>query len=312
MLKLKAVDKNGNEVNLGTPVGVMMRCESSVPADSLLVRLTETGLEQLNSVELYRNDELIFSGEVDEQAEELSTSPYTELSARSSAGKLIDNEAYPISLENPSAEDIFRCFAKPLGFDELKGKNREYNGKFTVRKGMSCYEAVNNFSKAVYGAFPKCEGNVLYIDGKIPEGRLIFGTDGIPIESLRVSHFRCKRISEVFVKLSDDGGYTQRISNAVAQKDGVNKVRYVNASPESSKTLEDAEKIITESESKCLSVQVICYGFFGDALNKSASVSGVEDELYVDGVKYSFGKNGEYTRLSLKRKEKIHVADITS
>lgn len=304
MLSVKAVDIFGNEMDLGSPLNVVLCKDFNVPADSVELSLSGTGILPLKTLELYKADVLIFSGEVDEQIEELSQNPHTELVARSSAARLIDSEAYPMSFVNPSAEDIFKYCAKPLGFNILYGENKEYLGRFTVAKGTSCFAVIKRFADEVYKGVPRCEGDAIYIDGIKNTQKIIFGGDGVAFESLRVADLRCNIVSTVLVKLKDGEGYTKAVVNSKAEAQGINRIRYLNATLGSSSSLADADRILADGESNSFYAEVLCRGFLGDALGKSAKVYKHDEELYVSALRYTFGKNGEYTKLTLKRKEK--------
>lgn len=303
MLSVRAIDIEDNELLLGVPLKVTVSCDEDVPADSLELELDTVGLGELKYVELAKDGKVIFSGEVDEQTEELCEFPKTVIIARSSAAILIDNEAYPMSLENPSAEDVFRFFAEPFGFRKLCGVDRELNSKLTVAKGTSCFNVLKTFSKNVYGAFPRCEGDTLYIDGKKPAGRLRLGYAEMPLISLKTTRLRCNRISAVYVRTADNEGYVNKIADYEAEAQGVKKVRYLNASPGGSKTIADADRILDDSKRDCFLAVALCRGCMADALGTSAKVKGIEGELYVSALKYTFGESGEYTRLTLRRKE---------
>lgn len=303
MLSVKAVDIYGNELSLGSPLSLTLAKDTDVPADSLELSLGKIGLCELKEIMLLRDGELVFSGEVDEQIEEQSLTPHTELVARSSASRLIDSEAYPMSFVNPSAEDIFTRFAKPFGFT-LKGENKELKGSFAVAKGTSCFAVIKAFAKEVYGAFPRCEGDVLYIDGMKSEGKLVFGESGVAFESLRISKLRYNRVSKVLVKLKESKGYECAVVNSKAENEGINKVRYLNATLGSSAVLTDADKILEEGESDSFAADLVCRGFLADALGKDAEIAGLDEELYVSALRLTLSKNGEFTRLNLKRKEK--------
>lgn len=301
MLSVSATDIYGQVFELGAPLSVVLCKDIGVPADSLVIEVADVSLPSLKTLELFWGGESVFLGELDEQTEELSKNPHTELVARSSAARLIDSEAYPMSFANPSAEDIFARYAKPFGFTGLKGENLQYNGTFTVAKGTSCFAVIKRFASAVYGAFPRCEGDTLYIDGIKSDEKIVLGEGGVPFESLRVSSLRCNRVSEVFVKLRNGDGYTKAVENTAAKAEGVCKVRYLNAT---SADLTDADAILAEGESNSFSAQVICREFLGDALGKTAVLPRISEELYVSALKVTVGKNGVYTRLDLKRKEK--------
>ncbi len=303
MLTVKAVDIYGNEIFAGTPLSVVLNREEDVPADSVELDFADVKLPVLKEVTLYRCGKLIFSGEVDEQIRELGEKSHTLVTARNSASRLIDNEAYPMSFINPSIEDIFARYALPFGFKRYEGENRAYQGRFTVSKGSSCFSVIKRFAKEVYGAYPACEGDTLHIEGVKSDDILLLGENGTPFESLRIVNLRCNRISGVCVKLKDGEGYSSFVADSEAENEGVSKVRYLNTASGSADTLMDADRILAEARSKSFYAQAVCRGFFGDALGKGVKVQDTDFSLYVSAVRYISGKKGEYTRLTLKRKE---------
>lgn len=303
MLNIIAVDIKGEILNLGVPLSLTLKTEEDVPADSVELTLSGTGFPLLKQIEILRDESLIFEAEVDEQIESFGVKPVTRLVARSYASLLIDSEAYPMSFLNPSAQDIFNRYAKPFGF-ELRGENKELNGRFTVGKGVSCFSVIKKFSEKVYGAFPRCEGKVLYINGKENTDKLCLGSEGIPLESLKTYNLRYSRVSRVYLKLKEGEGYKSFIADNDAENEGINKIRYLNASSTSSFSVEDADRILSQAKAKSFYAEAVCRGYLGDALGKTAKVESIEEELYVSALKYYFGNDGEYTKLTLKRKEK--------
>lgn len=300
MLSVRATDTNGVVwENLSLFKAVLLR-EEDVPSDSVEVWVCETGISELVEIELLRDGAVIFEGVVDEQIEEISSASHTEIVARSGMARLIDNEAYPMTLVNPSARDIFRHFVKPCGFSELSGKDKYYQGIFKVNKGTSCYEVVKRFSLAVYGKLPKADRDILYIAGNdtIEFAELLKSS----ILSLRKTYLRCERISKVFLKLKDTEGYNSVVKDTEAESLEVNRVRYINASNKSSTPVSSADDIFRKARENSFYAQVEVIGFIPDIQGKMLKeIDGLED-LYVSGIRCTFDKNGEKTRLTLKRR----------
>ena len=302
MLRIECKDIKGRKMCLGAPLSLVMDREDDVPADSVVIKLCDVNLPEIISVEVYRSDELIFSGEVDEQTEVFGRNSYTELMARDSAARLIDSEAYPMSFVNPSAKDIFDFYAAPFGFCEMIGENKAYSGKFTVNKGISCYTAIRRFAMEVYGAFPKCEGDKLFIEGFKSSGVIHLGGKGVPVTDMRIVNLRCNRVSRVYLKHKEGGGYNTFLSDADAEKDGIHKVRYLNLTTQGS-GLKDADIIFDEAKKKSFYADIVCKGYSGDALGKTACLDGLDKKYYVSSVRYVADKNGELTKLRILRKE---------
>lgn len=301
MLSVRLTNIYGKVMEEVVPVGITFCRDEDVPADSLELVLDETDFEELVTVELFEDGVRLFSGEVDEQIKEVSKYPHTELVARSSAAKLIDNEAYPMTLINPSSEDIFNYFAKPLGFTKLVGKPSAYQGVFTISKGMSCFAVIKRFALAVYSAFPRAEEDVLYIEGKKQEEE--FDAACFAVENLRTATLRHSRISQVYLKLKEGEGYTSVVKDADACSKKISRVRYLNVTSGSSSTPADADIMLKTSSDNSFYATLSGKGFFADAAGKRVKGILPEESLYVSAVKCTLTKNGERTRLTLRRKE---------
>jgi len=302
MLSVELVDIKGNKLLLGAPMSITLDKEEDVPADGIILSIAGVGFPELMEVEVYRGETLIFRGEIDEQIEVFNEKSHTEIMARNSAARLIDSEAYPMSFINPSAQDIFDRYAKPLGFKVMSGENKEYRGRFTVNKGISCFTVIRRFANEVYRAFPKCEGDVLYIDGIKSDEILSLGGEGIPVQNMRVVNLRCNRVSRVYLKLKDGEGYNTFVSDIDAEKEGIQKVRYINVASDGS-NLKDADIIFDDAKRKSFYAEVVCRGFFGDSLGKTVHLDGLDEKYYVSSVRYISNEKGEYTKLKLLRKE---------
>lgn len=300
MLSVRVTDIYGEVLDRLSILKAVLLREEDVPADSLEVWVCETGISELVKIELLSDGEVIFEGDVDEQVEEISSSSHTEIVARCSMARLIDNEAYPMTLVNPSAEDIFRYFIRVCGFNELAGENKYYPGVFKVDKGTSCYEVVKRFSRAVYGKLPKAEGEVFYIAGK--DETEYAELSKTSILSLKKSYLRCERVSEIFLKLKDTEAYNTSVKDSEVQCIGINRVRYINASAGSSTPVSCVDEIFKKSREKSYYVQAEVVGFVSDIQGKYLRGVADDENLYVSGIRCSFDKNLEKTRLTLKRR----------
>lgn len=295
MLTVEVTDIMG-EVTRHTPVKFDMVADEDVPADDIVVHLKGVGFREFVSVRVFYEGKLIFSGEVDEQIDVQARKSYTEITVRDTCARLIDNEAYPMSFLNPSAYDIFECYAKPLGFKFMEGENKALSGRFTVEKGISCYTAIRRFAQLVYSAFPKCREDTLLFEGIKSDGVLHIGKEGISPIDMRVAQLRCNRVSRVYLKHKEGGGYDSFISDAKAEADGIRKVRYINLASGNS-GVEEADIIFDEAEKNSFYADVALKGFYGDALGKKVIFDYCDTEFYVSSVRYSADDKNEFTRL---------------
>lgn len=301
MLSLKLRDINGRIYDKVTPLSMVLQKDENVPAHSLDVYVDSADFPEIVYIELLSDGIVLFEGDVDEQVLELSKSPSTFLSARSTASRLMDNEACPMTFTDPCTEDIFQRYAKPFGFNSYIGDNKVCQGRFTVSKGTSCYSVLKSFCQRVYGALPCAEGDTLRFDRDDSED-----TVNLPnkdIRKARLKTLRFKRISDVFVKTQGGRSYDSKVQNTAANNAGITRVRYLNASPSGADTLSDAYEIIRKSEQQSVLCEVEIDGFFPLYLGKKVVWDLPYEELYVASVKCSLSSSGYTTKLTLKRRE---------
>lgn len=145
--------RDGSQMLLGRADYAELKREENVPADLLKLRFPlSVPWPELARICAYREDRLIFSGVVDEQNTRLAENGLqTELVCRSTAALLLDNEAEPAMLENPSWRVMVRRYAEPLGFTAAGGEAPAIKGSFAVLKGESCWAALARYAERFLG-----------------------------------------------------------------------------------------------------------------------------------------------------------------
>ena len=164
-------------MELPAPNRLRLRRDEDAPADSLEVKLpagngvgTLCGLQCLDG-----QGNLLFEGIVDEQSiSEAAQGCWVELSARSRAALLLDNEAQPQAYRMPSLKLLFERHAAPYGFTGYLGNDEVFGGVYTVEKGVSEWQALEGFCKTFLGVSPVARGRVLDASGAKQEGILDF------------------------------------------------------------------------------------------------------------------------------------------
>ncbi|MBQ2944278.1 MAG: hypothetical protein IJD93_06290 [Ruminococcus sp.] len=309
MLRIVATDTKEERHSLSLPLSAVLSRDINTPADSLSLEFPSALWQELAFISVYDDDKEIFSGVVDEQIIILHKNARTKLVCRSKAAFLLDNEAKPQSFRDVSAKLIFERYAKPFGFKLADVEDASLKGSFVVKKGVSCWQVLQDFSKAVWGAVPYVFGDTLFLNGKASESEVVFSDcgKGVAFTSLEYNRLRCKLISKVRVKLKSGEDYNALVTSTDAQDRKVVRERYINATELSSKTLADAERLIGASKTASEIIVLTVPFCMTDALAVCACVESSEigrlDGFCVTGIRYSFSENEEFTRLTLKRKE---------
>lgn len=194
----------GGQMLLGAPREAVLSFDRDAPADQLKAVFPADSLwEPLAEVLAYDGGQGVFRGVVDEQTARLTGEGlFIELVCRSREALLLDNEAEPSPIRNPSLEVLQKKLLEPLGFDKVTGSPQAARGELAIEKGRSCWQVLAGFCGDILGTEP-------YVDF---DGTL--RCEGVPsrevklknVVSAEISRMPCKRLSAVWMQ-SCRGGY---------------------------------------------------------------------------------------------------------
>lgn len=297
---------DGSQAEISNIISVVFNSDYDVPADDLTVVFPcdKDFCKKADMISAMDNDKPVFIGKIDDIIH-LSDkkSAVTKIVARSLASILLDNEAEPVTYFRPSADFIFDRHLKPFGFSEFVGDCSPYCGTLKVEKGMSCWSLLKLFCNYKFACNPRITGNGKVIfNGVSSDKKIVFGNGGIDYVSIKESVSRCKLISKVMLRMSDNGSYSSALYNDNPDCKGINRIRYYNATT-ASNSISTADRIIKNSNADSYCVMLECIGCFTDILCCRAVVDdrfcGVIDGLYVKSIKYTTDSNGEFTTVVL-------------
>lgn len=309
MLRFVFTDIYDNEISVTDVISLSINIEEDVPADDMKAKFSYFECDELKSVVVYSDDEIVFTGVIDEQQliKDIK-GEYVNIVARSLAALLLDNESMPIGYTNPSVNMIYNRHLSPLGIKLKEESSKAFFGTLLVLKGDSDYNTVQNFSKKAFGGSVRVneKGELCFPDEKESEPLLFSdNTQGINYFSYSENIRRCDEISSVKIKLLNSTGYDTQVVNVGAQSRGITRQRYLDAYKTDTPAVY-AQKMIDNSKKKAFVLSLSCMGRHLNILNRNArvcdSVYGDTDKLYVSALRYSLSDKGEYTVVSLKRK----------
>lgn len=314
MLRYFFTDKNGKKFEIKNVLTAEISADVDVPADELvLVMPYDERFRNADMFEVYDDEALVFVGQADEIVSIVRTDgAIAKLSARSLAGKLLDNEAEPVTYTNPAANFIFERHLKPFGIAGYDGDEHAFMGKIKIEKGMTEWQVLEKFCSGRYGKSPRITGAGFALmcgtyGGAEP---IVFGKNGINYTSLREYIKPCKVISKVKLRTEEYGGYKSVIGNN--SLDGrIKRVRYVNAILDNN-AVKTADRMIENGNRQSFEIMLECAECLCGVVGRRAviddSLIGKREGLVVKSIKYSLGKNGESTTVVLG-KENGDVAD---
>lgn len=306
MLKFLITYSDKTENYLDNVLTVILNADVEVPADDLTITIPydEKISENADYITVFLDEKTVFKGQIDEIIGIKSTDgAITKITARSPSAFLLDNEAEPLTYINPSADFIFSRHLKPFGLTEYNADDVPFFGTLKIDKGMTHWQVFRNFCINRYGAEPRITGEgKAYFKGFESGGTIFFGKSGVEYTSIRESKRRFKLISEVRLKLTESGTYGGNIKNENPDCDGIERVRYVNATADKT-TIQTADNIIRKSNSDSYSIALECVGCLIESIGRSAVLDdemfGRIENLTVRKIRYSVGTDGEKTTVTL-------------
>jgi hypothetical protein len=280
----------------------------SATLDSPALSLTATfhsdhHLGELEEVEIRRGNNFLFRGMIDEQETAINhKGRRVLLEARSRAALLLDNEALPHSYADVGLTTIFDRHIAPYGFS-LAGKVPAARlPLYTVAKGMSEWEALEEFTLRAMGVRPTIQGDLVHLGYPVGGGILAIGEGGHPYTSLSLTYSPYQILSQILIR-DDRGGYTSGVESAEAISRGIRRKRYQIPSGEfAASALPDADRRLRQSHADALSATATLPGIVEVELGWNAILRepGFEGyALYVSGFTYRLGAAGAFTEVQL-------------
>lgn len=317
MLTFKLIGMDKREIPLEKVITISFDCDLKVPADSLTITCPYDNAVRKNAdcLRAYDEDRLVFTGQIDSIVTvKRERGVILKLSARSPAGKLLDNEAEPVTYFNPTASLIEKRHLRPFGIELSEKDYVPYYDMLKIDKGMSHWRVLQRFCRYRYNSEPRISGDgKAYLKGNPAKGTVTFSDtcEGIRYSSLKENMRRHSLLSEIRLKFQQANTYSSVIKNTNPEAKSVARVRYVNAAADRT-TLKTADKMFENSNRDSYALELRCKGCLIGILGNTASVYdsslGTVNGLVVRKVSYSADSRGESSVILLE-KENFDVAD---
>lgn len=307
-IKLVAVELNFNrEIQLENPKSLRITASLDSPATAMsAVFAPGTPPAPLGAVRAYEDGKLLFEGKADSQKTTVSSGGIaTMLEARSAGSLLLDNQAQPCVMLGANLTSVFNRFIEPYGFTLSSPVRTGYLPMYTVRAGMSEWDAFVYFTKRVYGITPYVIYSQVMLQ-RPPSGArpfVISNSGGAAFSAISHTLTPYNILSGVYLR-DEAGFYSSVVNNSVAKRTGTVRKRYVVPPNEyMDKPALDANQRIRKSLFDSEEVVVTLPGVINLELGNEAQITdklltlynlmAVKREYVVDG-------NGVVTRLTLR------------
>ena len=305
-MRYEGITATGLRIGLGQPIRVQLSMEEDAPAHGFtgIFPLTKP-LPELREWKVYDNEEkLLFGGMVDRQKLQLEADGCVlQLTARSKACLLLDNEAKPQTYVNPSLSTLFANHGAPYGLQKAVGKSSGFYWTYVIPKGISEWQVFWDFSLYCLGIEPTVTPDgILDVTGKEPKGVLLFSNSkGIAYTSLTHDYAPCKQLSQLWLQGALGEGYNHSMVDLSAVRRGICRGRYVTAANW------QGRRKLKKARRQSDSVKLVCPGFVACSLKQRAVVRedtiGVFENYSVAGWTYTLDGQGERCTITLRTEE---------
>lgn len=301
---------NNELIDLGQPVEIVMNQSADVPADDLELTLLCSGpVAELKEIYIIENSKNFFSGIVDTQSVSIDNSGiFLNITARSKAALLLDNEAIPQTYYVPSLFNIFNRHIKPYGFTAIVGDTRTFSNEFVVSKGMSEWEVLENFCADYLKVYPRINSDgTINATGEFENNSILFSNSppGIKYSAIYENLKRYELFSEVDVKATTLGTYSTVVKDNDIINRGIVRRRLLNAVNNNKTPVSCGEIMLSTGAKNSYEICIFCPGSMnlniGDKATVNDSILGVIENLVVSEIKYTLNKNGEQTKVLLRK-----------
>jgi hypothetical protein len=262
--------------------------------------------EAWRAVSVRHGETLLFEGAPDIKKDILSAQgALTFLEARSAAAALLDNQARPGQMLNPTAATVFKHYVAPYGFSLLAPKKSPALPLYTVYAGMSEWDAFVGFVRRAHRVTPYVSGRAVVIQRQ-PAGAAPFvvsNRGGAAFSSLTREQIPYNIVSSVYLR-GPDGVYSSAMRNAAAESRGIRRKRFVTPPNEYMNDLRfDASARIRRSMFLAEKITAELPGIYDVELGADAAVEDAAlraGGLLVSKKEYLLGESGLFTRLTLQ------------
>ncbi len=309
-------ETEGKLVRLYNPTYMKINLNLSNYADTLVaVFRGSTEFSTFKYLKVIFDEKVIFTGVVDSITNSVDEKGrYFSINCRSMLACLLDNHIQPQNMQNITDEILYERFLKPLKIGINSLSNIPCAGIINVGKSTNIYSVLKEYSSKVFSAIPYINSSgVVSLNGEINSNSFYFSnlhnpltTNSYYCKSIVLENNRKEVISKVYVKNStNETGYNFVVDNENAVSNGIECVRYLDATPNSGNCIYDAYRMVDESNRKSLvcTVKAPCLVYNPIGGTAMVNMDGeVFENLIIDSASYTYGVNGIESEIKMYRK----------
>lgn len=306
MAKLSFVlkDIDGKEYTINRLISYQLNMDWDAACHGLRLEfISDFGLNELCSLQVFNDGKKIFNGYIDTQREAFdSKGNHCFLYARSSACLLTDNEATPFTYISPNSLALFNVNALPLGFS-CDLPNLVSDQEYLVSKGVSCFRAINDFVEGI-------SGNRICVDAddciSLLQGSKHLFVDGREVVSEKRIINRGDAIARLDYKTDSANGFDHHYKSRFFEKKGIktSKKHNLSSMPIWQRDY-SLHGVISSSAMDYFKLELVLDGAvdwsIGDKITYNSTFFGVMDDLQVRSLTFILDDKGERTNAILSK-----------
>lgn len=305
-------DEAGNKFFPHTPITFSLIRSMDTPVDSLKAVFLEEDLfsREIAEIEVHSEEGILFSGLMDEQDLQISSSGrWVTLTGRSRSALLCDNEALPAQYLETGIDSIFERHVRPYGFSSMEVSRQPPLPSFLVAKGESELDVLTRFCLLSGYPSPRFSPDHRLILTRSDAQNTFFisnkKTGAIPFLSVSRKWARHTCISQIYLK-NQDGIYCTVVENPHAILHHIQRKRYLSPANEWAIRADlDAKRRIASSMYNRFVIEAELPEFhpisLGDTILLDDTIS--SDSYSVIGIKWQRTSQGDSTILVLTQSD---------
>lgn len=310
---IELTDVNGRKVAIDRFTELCFTQTAGVACDSLWAAFVmDSDIEEICTVKLYINHQLVFSGFCDCQKTTYSTSGFEiYFYARSTACILVDNEAEPYTYQHPSAKQLCFSLAEKTGFSNSL-PDISSTEQYEITKGTSCYGAIGQFVQLLTGRYIHItpDNNIELLS----QSREIKVLNDYPILSLTETINRSEPLSQIqFKQSSSQEKYNLHTKSMLCDSIGISRTKFINLNSLPRWQRDNTVLLkLKSSFEDYKTLEATVSGYAGEPLLQRFNCN-MKQKTYNDYIltqrKYICTKKGTITKLTLKKQ--MDIKEIT-
>ena len=297
-----ATDIFGDELSLA-PASLRVRRSTDSPAEGMSGSFpVSSAPREIVRVRVLRGGDQIFEGRPDAQRLTFSQDGMLlTLESRSKGAILLDNEAMPETVHFATTHAMFDRLIGRHGFI-LIAPGHTMLPEFTVRKGLTLWDAFSIFVRRIHGRLPFVNGDMVMISQTDPGTNIVIGGADLPFSRLEHDISYYNPISRVFIR-DDEGSYSTFVSNPDTAQRQILRERYLIPAGEFAAVPRwDSLSRIRRSMRQMRSVQVTLPGYHEIRPGRGIVIEHPQiflPNLLLDRLDFTLDSNGARTQLTL-------------